>query len=342
MKNFQMTVSPDYLMVQVEILQSLGFTENQFWEALEFNKKRLSQKGLRVPIDSVLSVFNAAEKALDDTFIGLRAGFQFRIARFAQTGAIYSYCENLPQVMEMNQRYQRLAIDVAQIKYDIQTSTPNIEKHLMQFLTYYDDHERYRHITDLVMGAYGTTYRWLSWGGGGDIKAVYLPYPEPPDTDTHKQLFQADLHFDAPLAALEFPAEMMTEQLTTFDPEKLTRAVAQLDKLIGTASAKNSLEQAVDQAIRGALETGAVSSNIISKRLKMSPREFRNEMSKSRLSYRGMLEKVRKDLFQEQFRQGESFARISQNLGYNDQAAFTRAFRRWYGVAPGKWTDNDS
>ena len=281
MKNFQMTVSPDYLMAQIELLESLGFAENRVWEALEFNKNRLSQKSLRIPVDALLPIFESAERALDDPFIGLRVGFQFRIARFAQTGAIYSYCENLPQVIEMNQRYQRLAIDVAQIKYNIQKEASNIDRHLMQFLTYYDDHERYRHITDLVMGAYGTTYRWLSWGSGGDIKTVYLPYKAPANTDTHKQLFRADLHFEAPLAALEFPAEMMTERLTTYDPEKLTRAVAQLDKVLGTASANHSLEHAVDQAIRGALETGLVSSHIIAKRLDMSPRIFRKEMGEA-------------------------------------------------------------
>ena len=115
MTNFQMTMSPDYLLAQVDILKALGFSEKQFWNAFEFDKKRLSNKHLRIPIDAIVPVFKEAENALNDPFIGLRLGFQFRIGQFSQTGAIYSYCENLPQVIKMNQRYQKLAIDVAQI-----------------------------------------------------------------------------------------------------------------------------------------------------------------------------------------------------------------------------------
>ena len=191
------------------------------------------------------------------------------------------------------------------------------------------------------MGAYGTTYRWLGWGIGGDIKAVHLPYPAPSNTDMHKQLFQADLHFDAPVAAIEFPAKMMVQQLTTHDPEKLARAIAQLDRVIGSSSAVKSLKDAVGQAMRRALDTGTISSTIIADRLEMTPQEFRSEMLKTKLSYRNILEEVRKDLFLEQYHAGESFAQISQNLAYNDQAAFTRAFKRWYGLSPGQWVDKE-
>ena len=157
----------------------------------------------------------------------------------------------------------------------------------------------------------------------------------------HKQLFQADLHFDAPVAAIEFPAKMMVQQLTTHDPEKLARAIAQLDRVIGSSSAVKSLKDAVGQAMRRALDTGTISSTIIADRLEMTPQEFRSEMLKTKLSYRNILEEVRKDLFLEQYRAGKSFAQISQNLAYNDQAAFTRAFKRWYGLSPGQWVDKE-
>jgi len=33
-------------------------------------------------------------------------------------------------------------------------------------------------------------------------------------------------------------------------------------------------------------------------------------------------------------RDGRSLTEIAQSLGYNDQSAFTRAFKNWYGIAP--------
>jgi len=32
-----------------------------------------------------------------------------------------------------------------------------------------------------------------------------------------------------------------------------------------------------------------------------------------------------------------SFTEIAQRLGFNDQSAFTRAFRKWYGTAPSNY-----
>lgn len=28
---------------------------------------------------------------------------------------------------------------------------------------------------------------------------------------------------------------------------------------------------------------------------------------------------------------------VANQVGYDDQANFTRAFKRWYGITPGRW-----
>ena len=52
------------------------------------------------------------------------------------------------------------------------------------------------------------------------------------------------------------------------------------------------------------------------------------------IKYRDFLEEVRKDLFIEKHNSGMSFTQIALDLGYNDQAAFTKAFKRWHGMSP--------
>lgn len=338
--DLQMQISARYLMAQLTTLDNLGFSYQQSYSALEFDKTRLSDMSVRVPIDAILPVFDAAEKALEKPLIGLEVGFLFRIGSYAKTGSIYSYCKNLLQVIEMNNRYQRLAIDVGYIHYNAVSDANGNMRHYMQFKTYYDDHEKYRHITDLVMGAFGTAYRWLTWGAGGEIKTVHLPYAKPQNTQFYDRVFQAEALFESPAAALEFTAEMMTAPLTTHDPEKRSLLTAQLDDILGSASAHLSFKRAIEAAMRGALQKGVITNAIIAKRLGRTERQLRSDMKAADLNYRQMLDAVRQKIFLEQHRRGESFASIAQSLAYNDQAAFTRAFRRWYGVPPGQWTDD--
>ena len=85
------------------------------------------------------------------------------------------------------------------------------------------------------------------------------------------------------------------------------------------------------------MAAGQVSSSIVASRLELSERQFRETMKENDLKYSQLLESERQLLFQHLYDKGESFSVISHELCYNDQAAFNRAFKRWYGVSPSQY-----
>ncbi|MDA8707943.1 AraC family transcriptional regulator ligand-binding domain-containing protein [Hellea sp.] len=333
----RMTMSARYLKAQLDILAKLGFSHAQSFDVLKIDPKILSDPMCRIDVDDILPLLAAAEKDLNDPCIGLKMGYQFRPGSFAQTGAVYSHCKDLLQVIEINHRYQRLAIDVGRARHETMKTASDGKKNYMVFETYYDDHDRYRHITDMVMGAYGTTYRWLSWGGGEKFMNVQFPYSKPMDSSFHETVFRCGLDFNCEKAAIELSESMLSETLSTYDPEKLAIAISWLDEALGAITAEISFKKAVQSAMRSALELGQISAAIVAKRLDMPERKLLSKMKKCGASYRKVLDNVRKNVFLEQYRQGQNFAAIAQNLAYNDQAAFNRAFRRWYDMSPGQW-----
>ena len=57
-----------------------------------------------------------------------------------------------------------------------------------------------------------------------------------------------------------------------------------------------------------------------------------------RQDFRSILDKVRRDLVTDYLRDTDaSLGQIAAMLGYRDQAAFTNAFERWFGMPPGQW-----
>lgn len=330
----RMTLSTLYLRATLDVMAGFGFARSEALDVLNMNEAELESRTGRIEVDRLLPLFDHAANITDDPNIGLRTGYRFRIAAFSRTGAVYGYCKNLRQVIDINAKYQRLAIDVADIGYQ---NRPDGSGHFMTFRSYYSDQEKYRQVTDLVMGAYGTAYRWLSWGSGQDLQSVELPYATPDCTDLHKRVFQCDAVFGRDRAALCFTDTAMQDQLTTHDPERRAKLQAELDALLGAREAVASLRMAVEAAIRGALDNGQMSADIVAERLERPWRELRKQLADKGLSFRDLVDGVRQDIFMELNEADESFSAIAQALGYNDQAAFNRAFKRWYGMTPTQW-----
>jgi len=182
----KMTMSYHYLGVNLNILEMLGFPKTQALETLELKEEDLSAPLERMCLDKFLSCLSAAAEFTSDPMIGLRLGHKFRVGAFGTTGSLYSYCENLEEVMLTNNLYQKLAIDAGQVEY---LQKPDGSHH-MCFRPHYSDVNHYRLLTDMIMASYITAYRWLSWGSGEDIMCARLSYVAENQVETYSNILQ--------------------------------------------------------------------------------------------------------------------------------------------------------
>lgn len=329
----RMTLSNAYLSANLDILHQLGYPRARALDDMGLDEKSLFAPHDRVPVDLYLSCIIAAAEHTSIRQIGLHLGLKFRVGGFGDTGAIYSYCEDLEEVMEMNNLYQRVAIDVGQVGY-MRAADGG---HYMCFQPYYADLKRYKFITDIIMGSYVTTYRWLSWGFGEDVASVSLPYVQPSEYAEYVDLLQTHVDLSNDQICVEFSDIAMTQKLTTRNPERLARARLALDRLIGHQTAVDDFAKGLDAAIRGAIEDGQVSAQIIASRMGLSVSGFRARLAETGEGIRPKIDRVRKAIFIEKHKAGLSLSQIALALAYNDQAAMNRAFRRWFDMTPKQW-----
>ena len=329
----KMTLSYFYLEANLNILDKLGFPKAQALRFLELDESRLGSPMERLDFDAFVACINAAADYTSDPNIALRLGHKFRVGTFGQTGNLYGSCKNLKDVILMNDRYQKIAIDAGRVKYMKDPSGG----HHMCFDLHYSDMIKYRPITDIIMASYVTTYRWLTWGCGDEIMSTRLPYARPDDISVHQVIFKSDLIFDSPHTCLEFSESAMSQDITTHNPERLARAQVKLDRILGLQMAHKVFEQAIEAAIRGALESGEYSSHIVAERMGMSWSALRSKLNESGEGIRPRVERIRKSMFIEKYEAGQSFSQIAMSLAYNDQAAMNRAFRRWFDMTPTQW-----
>ena len=70
----------------------------------------------------------------------------------------------------------------------------------------------------------------------------------------------------------------------------------------------------------------------------MSARTFQRQLKVERTSFSDLLSDVRRSETLKRLKERNvTIAAIAIDLGYSDQATFTRAFRRWTGVPPSRF-----
>lgn len=84
-----------------------------------------------------------------------------------------------------------------------------------------------------------------------------------------------------------------------------------------------------------ALPSGAVSIRFAAGICALSVRTLQRRLARAGLTYSDLIQGIRRDLALRLVRDPERrLIDIGQELGYDDPAHFTRAFRRWTGTAP--------
>ena len=328
------TLSARYLDVQLVALDGFGFPRARALDSLSISEAALAEPRNRFPLADVARLYTTAARELGRESLGLEVGNAFRVAGFGKSGRIYALCRDLAEVISTNARYQKLAVDAGQV------SLMEEDGHAgLQLDTHYGERERFRHVTELIFGGYGTAFRWLGWSSGTGIAAVHLRHAAPADTSLHERVFGCPVHFGADSNRLDIHPDALRQPLPTSDPARLALARERLDRLLAEPGG-DSFQDAFDAAVRTCLRDGRLSLACCGVVLGRSERELRADLKREGLTYREAVDAVRRTLFAERVDAGDSLVSIAATLGYNDQPAFTRAFKRWHGVTPSAWMES--
>ena len=74
----------------------------------------------------------------------------------------------------------------------------------------------------------------------------------------------------------------------------------------------------------------------------MSERSLRRRLSELGSGYRQLVDGWRAERAAQLVRGGDSLAEVAHRLGFSDASNFSKAFRRWYGVSPDTFRQQDS
>lgn len=165
---------------------------------------------------------------------------------------------------------------------------------------------------------------------------VQLPFSSPRDRSPYRDAFHAPLRFDAERLTIVFPSAHLASPPPTADP-LLWRLMSERVQQLESAMDLTSMDQ-VRRLLRSMVFEDTCSPETIAERLGTSLRSLHRHLAAAGTSVRKLREEVRADAACQMLTStGKSATEIASLLGYSELSAFTRAFRRWRGVAPTRW-----
>ena len=185
---------------------------------------------------------------------------------------------------------------------------------------------------------------WPRWLSGKQIPAlsIELIYPPPDNPGAYERFFASEVKYNAdhnrlliPNSYLKLPCLDANEEM-----HRLHREFA--DNLLSTSGREGALVAQVKSLIRHGLTDaqGGVRREKIAASLNLSLRTLQRKLGNLNTNFQDLYDQTRKELALQQIQKGGiSFGELSFMLGFSNQSAFQKAFKRWMGVPPSQYRE---
>lgn len=147
--------------------------------------------------------------------------------------------------------------------------------------------------------------------------------------------FGCPVDFCASHTMVRFPVAYMSIPMPHREPGLRALLDRQARALLDALPAPNAFDKAVQQLLVRLLPDGEVSVDKVAQAMHQSTRTLQRRLADSGMTWQQLLDRTREQLARQYLNdRALSLAEIALLLGYSEQSAFTRAFRRWTGRTP--------
>ncbi|MCG6863188.1 MAG: AraC family transcriptional regulator [Chromatiaceae bacterium] len=178
-----------------------------------------------------------------------------------------------------------------------------------------------------------------SYGESLNPAGVRFQHSRPLCPGDYYELFRCPILFGCETSAVSFARCDVYRPLPAANRE-LARANDRILANFLKELTEDDLVTKVKKAIAEELPSGSPKDDLIAKSMFMSARNLHRKLSAVGANYSALLDAVRRELAEQYIGDPTlSLGEISFLLGFSEQSAFSRAFRRWTGKAPSTFRD---
>jgi AraC-like DNA-binding protein len=316
------------------LLERNGIDADEVFRHAKLDPALLAEPRARYPVENARAAWREAARLIDDPCFGLQAIDVWRPTDFHALGYAFLASRNLLTAIGRIVRYNAVVDTIVLFESELDDNELR--------LTYRIERPDLPDIPALQEARWAIVLGMCRTIGGNEVspRLVCFTHDAPPCTSEHFGLFRCPVEFRAPVSRLVFdrtlverPLSAANRELAQANDAALAAYVAELDQHNLVARAKAVI---VEQ-----LPSGTPSAQLIAKELYLSPRTLQRRLAAAGTSLSEVVETVRRELAEQYLADpSRTLSEIGFLLGFSEQSAFSRAFRRWTGQAPSEVRDS--
>lgn len=166
------------------------------------------------------------------------------------------------------------------------------------------------------------------------LNHVHFTHSLEGQAEHYLSFFGCQVYFNQPSNIMSFPAANLNIPIEKPDKALLKILQQQAEEALKNLPNKDIFLQQAQRQLMELCQQGEPSLIQLADRLHLSQRTLQRRLAQYDLSFQQLLDDVRQQLCRQYLQQQVSLSDIAQLIGYSDQSAFTRAYKRWTGTTP--------
>lgn len=291
-------------------------------------------KSERVDAYALAQIFNFAANRLDDPQIGIKCALKYPIMQYTRPAEFLKLCRDLKHAADIYNGYSPLFHRVGSPSaiqsndgIDRMLWTPNFDQGLT---------EDYRQFIEFSITNLMTSVNWLAWKTPQAVRLVNFKHEAIGPARLYSDLLGCDVKFAQEDYSLILQDGVKDAPFAMSDPAELAKACIRFDVALNELFEAESLINRIELQIRRALDHTMPTKTSIAESLGLSERSMARALKDKGTSFKEIKLRVFQNLAIAKIEEGRPLIEIAHHLGYNDQSAFSRAFKNWFGYPPGQ------
>jgi AraC-like DNA-binding protein len=279
----------------------------------------------RIPLARQDALWEAFCAAAQDPLIGLRLGNALQVGHLDMVGALLMSCETLGEALEALLEYYPIVGEGGEF-----TLREEGGRLCLAYQAHYQTRREER--VEAVLSSLVHMSRWIT---GERIQGLQVRFEHAPQAAEarYAELLGCPLQFATGENSLLFSRADLAMPLIQANAPMREHLRGLADSLLERLG-QQSLAVRVQQQLRAQPRWG---KERIAEQLELSGRHLNRKLADEGTSFKLLRDQVLYQMAEQLLRESPRLVEVAERLGFSDESAFAKAFRRWSGTTPGQF-----
>jgi AraC-like DNA-binding protein len=287
----------------------------------------LRSRTTRVPLSLQDRLWETISATRSDPLIGLRMGLEIQVGHLDSAGLLLMSCDTLGSAVDALLEYFPIISEGCLLELAAED-----ERIRLRYLPSYDSCREIR--AEAAIGCFVHLSRWMTGGRAVPAEVCLRHAPRAP-IGHYQALLGCRVRFEANDYSLLFSKQDMETPLIQAN-EAVRSHLQQVASQMLASLSERGLSAQVEALVRHHPRWG---KERIAYLLGMSGRHLTRRLAEEGSSFKLLRDTVLYRMATERLRDDSRLRDIAESLGFADESAFAKAFRRWAGVSPARFRE---